>query len=580
MQRIRNLLDFHKNILYFLFVMMVCKANLLMGQPSSIHDKLNDYYRTLRPEEAVIHIDRNSYEPGDRIWYKVYVKSFSNDRQNLSQVVYVELLSSTGEILLRQKLRASDGSAFGDILLPTAIKSDDYRLRTYTLSMLNSETSSFAAKIISIRTKIDPTIPSANAKQSEFIKAVREKNDTVVIALDDNVVGKLIAHADGRMLLEQQILANKNASIILPGRPGFQNIYFGLFSREEELLYSSRVLVGPSDKNFLQVTNRARYKPRSKVVLDLKLVSMDEKNLSGNFSISVRKKSPSNIANNELTLSEQGSWKSVMNFSGQRKYPKESTIYPPASKSLDPIPFVDTPGTENLPTTPTKNILKSVEHAYGSDSIPVLRNYLKLPSDIKYFVSDFQQLPTIEMFIKELVPYIKLKNKSGRKTMHIRNLVGNRIYFYASDPLMIVNNHIVSNVEEVLNMSPSKFETVEVTWKPETLSKTGISGALASYGVLALYSKLDEQEMTEGDIYKSFHYPAVFVPTAKPINTSEDVIPVFRELVYWNPNVDIRERSSVSFYLPDDLGEFEIEVIGLTTDGNVLKAVSQYIVEF
>lgn len=86
------------------------------------------------PQERIyLHLDRPSYWANDDIWFKAYLKNSPIPDCNL----YVELLNSSGTVLLKRMYWAQNGLAYGDLHLADTISSGVYQIRAYTNWMRN-----------------------------------------------------------------------------------------------------------------------------------------------------------------------------------------------------------------------------------------------------------------------------------------------------------------------------------------------------------------------------------------------------------------------------------------------------------
>lgn len=99
---------------------------------------------TLKAEETVvvekvfIHTDRDSYSPGDDIWFKAYlVEATGLLLANYSKNLHIELISPTSEIVDSRIIKMGNGLGIGDFNLPETIHSGEYQLRAYTNYMRN-----------------------------------------------------------------------------------------------------------------------------------------------------------------------------------------------------------------------------------------------------------------------------------------------------------------------------------------------------------------------------------------------------------------------------------------------------------
>lgn len=110
-------------------------------------------WNRLYPQEKVyLHLDNTAYFLGETIWMKAYVtRSDTENRSNISRVLYVELISPRGFVIERRKLQVTDGLAWGDIkLTKRMLKSGYYEIRAYTRYMTNWGNSNFFSRVIPV----------------------------------------------------------------------------------------------------------------------------------------------------------------------------------------------------------------------------------------------------------------------------------------------------------------------------------------------------------------------------------------------------------------------------------------------
>lgn len=93
----------------------------------------------LFPQEKVyLHFDNTGYFNGELIRFKAYVVRTDNGcLSDISRVLYVELVSPGGDVLVTRKLAVTDGQADGDIKLEKIFGSGFYEVRAYTRYMAN-----------------------------------------------------------------------------------------------------------------------------------------------------------------------------------------------------------------------------------------------------------------------------------------------------------------------------------------------------------------------------------------------------------------------------------------------------------
>ena len=122
-------------------------------------------------EKVYLHIDRESYYPGDDIWFKAYLidateRLLTSNSMNL----HVELISPDLKIIDSRVVRLDNGLGNGDFHLSEKIQSGRYRLRAYTNYMRNYGDQLFFTKGITIINSSD-----AQKEFSDIINYNRNK---------------------------------------------------------------------------------------------------------------------------------------------------------------------------------------------------------------------------------------------------------------------------------------------------------------------------------------------------------------------------------------------------------------------
>jgi len=106
---------------------------------SELRERIMTFTRLIPQEKVYLHLDNTGYFLGETIWMKAYVVRTDIGRlSDMSGVLYVELLSPSGEVVETRKLKIDDGQADGCLpLTGELMKSGFYELRAYTRYMTN-----------------------------------------------------------------------------------------------------------------------------------------------------------------------------------------------------------------------------------------------------------------------------------------------------------------------------------------------------------------------------------------------------------------------------------------------------------
>ena len=110
-------------------------------------------WKNALPQEKVyLHLDNTGYFKGETIWFKSYVVRTDTERRgNLSSVLYVDLVSPTGDVMAHKKIYVTHGIGAGSITLDNAVMPTGFdELRAYTRYMTNWSKNACFSRIIPI----------------------------------------------------------------------------------------------------------------------------------------------------------------------------------------------------------------------------------------------------------------------------------------------------------------------------------------------------------------------------------------------------------------------------------------------
>ena len=106
----------------------------------------------LMGERVYLHFDNTSYYKGERIWWKAYVVNDDLLSDDVSGLLYVELVNPVGWPVEVQKHEVKGGAADGSFLLKDTLNAGFYEVRAYTSWMLNFTPSANGHGWASLRT--------------------------------------------------------------------------------------------------------------------------------------------------------------------------------------------------------------------------------------------------------------------------------------------------------------------------------------------------------------------------------------------------------------------------------------------
>lgn len=93
-------------------------------------------------ERPYLHTDKSYYYPNETVWFRGYLNYGAKVyRDSLSQVLYVDMVDTSQNIVLTKIFEVSNGMAIGNFVVPSSLSGGDYVVRAYTRWMLNFDSS-------------------------------------------------------------------------------------------------------------------------------------------------------------------------------------------------------------------------------------------------------------------------------------------------------------------------------------------------------------------------------------------------------------------------------------------------------
>jgi len=165
---------------FFIFLLMsvgLITTGWTQNPTDFVRNAVLDLYAQILvfPQEKIyLQTDRPYYVMGDRIFFRAFLLNASTNRPSeISRYVYVELINSKREIVLRQQIRIDDNYMFyGALSLPETMAQGNYQIRAYTRYMENMGEKSFYTRPVfiadpsAIKTEIGTDTKSLNTQKN------------------------------------------------------------------------------------------------------------------------------------------------------------------------------------------------------------------------------------------------------------------------------------------------------------------------------------------------------------------------------------------------------------------------------
>lgn len=615
-----------KKILLLALILNI-SSNIVYSQ------KLNNNNNENIIENLVLFTDRDIYISGENVWFSSfsYINDMLSNK-TLSNVLYVEVYNDKRKTIIKKKFKILNGIAYGKFKIPEETQSGNYFIRAYTQYLRNFSPEQYFTSFISIvnpEVTLNKVISKNNVTLlKDSLTENTNSTENNILGIHHNY--KLSSEAvnididiDKEKLSSREIVnftinpfsdkksknshlcvsvvkhgSMKNNDTIIPdyliNNPHLLNSYL-LSSKNNHDLFSSSKIIPESllkqIKTFEEIKNNSKYQDYEKFkwIAETRDVSISgvvrdkitKKPLSNHqIYVSVLGENPqfhinSTRKNGEFNFSLdklqniQGvliSMKQFKNYqadflvnndfsvnfasdktiafkidSSQRKLFEEMFINYQISKLYHNTDFSD---EINQPSSPI---------SFGDINISIT-------------LDDFIDLPTFYDVINEIIPYTRIIKKKDRYSIIIKSSKTTEEFH---DPLILLDNIPVFNINELAKINPKKIEKIEV------IDKSYIYGDFIINGIIRIITNTNnfaDYDFSKESVYVDFQTitPAENLELAV-FNTSEKMnsrIPDFKNMLYWKPDVLLsNQKVKLSFYTSDDCSNYDIIVRGITNDG-------------
>ena len=188
-------------------------------------------------------------------------------------------------------------------------------------------------------------------------------------------------------------------------------------------------------------------------------------------------------------------------------------------------------------------------------------------------LSEYEPFSSVEEFFKNVVAPLKVQKKKGAYVYRMVN-PKNKPFFEGS-PLFIIDQYIVRDPEYFAAMDINTIEKIELYYDQDELRR--LFGYLGKGGIVAVYTKEGMHVLPDEFMRNMFSIPGVQKTQVFSTDDSKKS-PDFRPTVYWNSNVELDENGSatIEFVHSDDRSDFQIEIVGVTSEGEVFTKKQYY----
>lgn len=195
-----------------------------------------------------------------------------------------------------------------------------------------------------------------------------------------------------------------------------------------------------------------------------------------------------------------------------------------------------------------------------------------LEADLAVDVEKFVVFPTMEVLVKEAVPFVQIRRRKQEKIVRLAYRTNNTTRLFQGNPLLVIDGQLTFNVQTFLNLSPADISFIKILNNPNKLAQLG---KLGEFGVLFIQTKAERSKT----VSPNSHYLNVVGLTRsvefQPGQHGNDPRrPDFAASLFWNGNLAITSKTPMPplrFTATDDIGEMILVLTGLTDDGEWIQ---------
>ncbi|MCX2742087.1 hypothetical protein [Pontibacter anaerobius] len=248
---------------------------------------------------------------------------------------------------------------------------------------------------------------------------------------------------------------------------------------------------------------------------------------------------------------------------------------------------IDTAFVQALPESVVNYALQHqnrerVNEAYGLTEPHATAPVATLPADRVYRLDEYVTFNSVEEAIREATTNLRLSKKKDRYVVRLLYVRPGVKRMMKGEPIYLIDGVVVKSMEEILALDLNDIASFELAWMEESLY-AGNLGFVAENGMFAVYTKSGEarerlKEKGYPVLFGQYNRPKEFVPASFSETESIKSAPDFRQLVYWEPQLQLNAdgTASFSFLTSDETGTFVIKVQGQTAEGVPVKGETEF----
>ena len=567
-----------KTVLLITFVILFW--NDLFGQSSEKRYGLN-----CPGERIQAHISDDNVFTGEILWFKIYCTSSLFPGEEISSLVFVELVNSENASILRKKILVNHGGALGEFEIPDNLPTGIYFILAYTNWMKNFGELTFFRKEILIINPNQPFINTINNPDS------LKKPGGAEVA---NVANELQVLTDKKKYSTREKVMMKIETSNLTGKVISGDFSVSVSRKEPKMIFRTKnnteeikykdpeKLIYLPDYKGIGLTGKitdpsGNAVPGAFVTASTPASGIDIKgsisDSNGNFHFMLKPEEGERDvvitlpdADTKMSL-EESFWNGFRN-------PPDNLLFALNGEAVSSL-------REKFAHSQLQNRFKK-KYSMKNNPVRNLRDssvFYSKPFQLIEF-GNYINLDSLREYFYELVPSVKFTQRRGEFEISVIDPI--TLTLINEKPGVFLDGVLYDNFAGIANIPVREIDRMAI------VSNTYYYKDFTFGGIIDIHTKKsDFNSVKLLPNMARFIFPMAdasewkFLSPDYSIADSLNRIPDFRYLLYWEPNVRIENSGEVSvhFYTGDVTGNFVVKVVGMYDTGEILQAENEIIVE-
>ncbi|MEQ6121182.1 hypothetical protein [Reichenbachiella sp. MALMAid0571] len=189
-------------------------------------------------------------------------------------------------------------------------------------------------------------------------------------------------------------------------------------------------------------------------------------------------------------------------------------------------------------------------------------------ADYEYLLDNYTRFETVRDLFIEYIRSAVIRRRQKQNSFHVYNDL-----VLPGRALTMIDGIPIWDADFVLNFDPLKVEKIDVVNDLYYVGNSTYSGII---NFTTYKGDFAEQELPDYLVKKAYHglqqSREFYAPDYQNTTSTSNRIPDYRNTLYWNPNITItnKENLKIEFFTSDDLGEYTIEINGVTNSGKLI----------